>query len=80
MITMAPVQQKNNKYNLKFKLYVIRYGDENSGEQLLAEGCQRIHREAGKVCDIFIADLCEEGIKRLSQIASLSQINAWSVK
>ena len=38
------------------------------------EGCQRIHREAGEVCDIFILDFCEEGIKRLSQI------NAWSVK
>ena len=40
----------------------------------LAEGCQRIHREAGEVCDIFIQDYCEEGIKRLSQIAF------WSVK
>ena len=37
-------------------------------------GCQRIHREAGEVCDIFILDFCEEGIKRLSQI------NTWSVK
>ena len=27
------------------------------------EGCQRIH--AGEVCDIFIWDFCEEGIKRL---------------
>ena len=38
------------------------------------EGCQRIHREAGEVCDIFIPDFCKEGIKHLSQI------NAWSFK
>ena len=35
---------------------------------------------AAEVCDIFIPDFWEEGIKRLSQIASWSQINAWSVK
>uniref|UniRef100_A0A671TZ23 Ig-like domain-containing protein n=1 Tax=Sparus aurata TaxID=8175 RepID=A0A671TZ23_SPAAU len=39
---------------------------------LCPEGCQRIHREAGEVFDIFIPDFSEEGIKRLSQI------NAWS--
>ena len=44
------------------------------------EGCQRIHREAGEVCDIFVPDFWEEGIKRLSQFAAWSQINAWSVK
>ena len=38
------------------------------------EGCQRIHRKAGEVCDIFIPDFCEEGIERPSQI------NTWSVK
>ena len=41
---------------------------------LVALCFQRIHREAGEVCDIFIPDFCEGGIKRLSQI------NAWSVK
>ena len=40
----------------------------------LAEGCQRIHREDGEVCDIFIPYFCEEGIK------CLSRINAWSVQ
>ena len=29
------------------------------------EGCQRIHREAGEVCDIFITDCWEKGIKCL---------------
>ena len=40
-------------------------------------GCQRIHWEAGEVCDIFITDFWEEGIKQLSQIATwwLKQIN-----
>ena len=32
MITMAPVQQKKIKYELKFKLSVIKYAEENSGE------------------------------------------------
>ena len=32
MITMAPVQQKNTKYNLKFKLSAVKYAEENSGE------------------------------------------------
>ena len=43
--------------------------------------CRRMpeNLEAGEVCDIFIADLCEEGIKRLSQIAALSQINAAAI-
>ena len=45
-----------------------------------AEGCQRIHREPGEVCDTFIPDFWEEGIKLLSPIAVWSQINAWSVK
>ena len=34
-------------------------------EKYCLEGCQRIHREAGEVCDIFIQDFCEEGIKCL---------------
>ena len=32
MIAMALVQQKNKKYDLKFKLSVIKYAEENSGE------------------------------------------------
>ena len=32
MITMAPVQQTNEKYNLKFKLSVVKYAEENSEE------------------------------------------------
>ena len=32
MIAMAPVQQKNKKYDLKFKLSVVKYAEENSGE------------------------------------------------
>ena len=39
-----------------------------SASTSLAGGCQRIHREAGEVCDIFIPDFWEEGIKCLSQI------------
>ena len=35
MITMAPVQQENKKYNLKFKLSVVKYAEENSGEEPL---------------------------------------------
>ena len=29
---VAPVQQKNKKYDLKFKLSVVKYAEENSGE------------------------------------------------
>ena len=32
MIAMAPVQQKNKKYDLKIKLSVVKYAEENSGE------------------------------------------------
>ena len=32
MIAMAPVQQQNKKYDLKFKLSVVKYTEENSGE------------------------------------------------
>ena len=32
MIAMALVQQKNKKYDLKFKLSGIKYAEENSGE------------------------------------------------
>ena len=32
MIAMAPVHQNNLKYNLKFKLSVVKYAEENSGE------------------------------------------------
>ena len=32
MIAMAPVQQNNKKYELKFKLSVVIYSEENSGE------------------------------------------------
>ena len=32
MIAMALVQQKNKKYDLKFKLSVIKYAEETSGE------------------------------------------------
>ena len=32
MIVMAPVQQKNKKYNFKFKLSVVKYAEENLGE------------------------------------------------
>ena len=32
MIAMAPVQQKNKKLNLKFKLSVVKDAEENSGE------------------------------------------------
>ena len=32
MISMALVQQKNKKYYLKFKLSVVKYAEENSGE------------------------------------------------
>ena len=42
--------------------------------QLLPTRSQRFNREAGEVCDIFILNFCEEGIKRLSQI------NTWCVK
>ena len=37
MIAMAPVQQKNKKYDLKFKLSVVKYAEENLGEA--AAGC-----------------------------------------
>lgn len=32
MIDMAPVQRKNKKYSLKFKLSVLKYAEENLGE------------------------------------------------
>ena len=32
MIAMAPVQQQNKKYDLKFKLSVVKYAEENLGE------------------------------------------------
>ena len=32
MIVMVPVQQKNKKYDLKFKLSVVKYAEENLGE------------------------------------------------
>ena len=32
MIAMAPVQQKNKKYDLKFKISVVKYAEENTGE------------------------------------------------
>ena len=32
MIAMAPVQQQNKKYDLKFKLSVVKYAEKNSGE------------------------------------------------
>ena len=32
MIAMAQVQKLNKKYDLKFKLSVVKYAEENSGE------------------------------------------------
>ena len=32
MFAMAPVQKRKQKYDLKFKLSVIKYAEENSGE------------------------------------------------
>ena len=53
----------------------VPQNDQGDGEtNVRPAGCQRIHWEAGEVCDIFIPDFWEEGIKHLSQINAQSVI------
>ena len=60
MITMAPVQQKNKKYDLKFKLSVLKYAEENSEEA--AARCFSVDPE--RVRETELQHLSEEDSSR----------------
>ena len=60
MIAMAPVQQNNKKYHLKFKLSVVKYAEENSGEA--AARCFSVDQK--RVRETELERLSEEDINR----------------
>ena len=57
---MAPVQQQNKKYDLKFKLSVVKYAEENSGEA----AARRFSVDSKRVRETELQRLSEEDSNR----------------